>query len=568
MKHAVINLLLLALLCGCTNSGELHRSLEDAERMMSEQPDAAKRLLESVDRRELRTRRARARFALLYSQALDKNYIDVDCDTLAHVATDFYLRRGTPNERALACYYRGRVYENANEVDSAIIFYTQAEENIAKTGDYYMSGLIANALGKMYDAQSFNDLAIEKYLNSAKFFSLVGHRKNVLRNYLAAIGLFLVEHDFERLEHYLDLSEPLALELQDYSKLWYLARSRAHMVINRDSDYQTALSILHHPLEECGGTSMPGSYYPLLANIYLHLGQLDSACLYAKNYLEHIVLKNTRHEMEADYLLSEIYAAKGSYKLAYAYGAEALFISDSLYLAEKDIALPELEKKYRSKQLELENDYLHNVGVYQRYISLFVILSLSLIAAWLIYWWQQKIRRHRQEIGEYRDLFTRMKSELQSQQALFRAAKFSGLDEARINRRIEFLRQLLEITSTFTHDKEKFHAKIKELLTKHGTKGENEIFLIFQDLVEMRCPGIIDYIKTSYPDLSNQELTLYCMICLGISNSAICFVLETQPKTYYNYRNILRSKLHLTNSNLHLADHFQQLCAEFRRNVQ
>lgn len=534
--------------------------------MMSEQPDAAKRLLESVDRRELRTRRARARFALLYSQALDKNYIDVDCDTLAHVATDFYLRRGTPNERALACYYRGRVYDNAHEIDTAIRLYTQAEEYASQTDNTYLRGLIANDLAKMYDIQSFNELAINRYLQAADFFALTGHKKNVLMNYLAAIGLFLVEEDYDQLEYYLNLSEPLALELNDYSKLWYIARTRAHLVINRDTNYSEALTILQKPIQQYPHIRIPVSYYPLLADIYMQLRQFDKADYYAKAWLEQNTADN-RNAMELIYLQGKIASVRGAYKDAYGYTAQALALCDSLYFAEKRIALPELEKKYRNKQLELENGYLHNIGIYQRYISLFVILSLSLIAAWLIYWWQQKIRRHRQEIGEYRDLFTRMKSELQSQQALFRAAKFSGLDEARINRRIEFLRQLLEITSTFTHDKEKFHAKIKELLTKHGTKGENEIFLIFQDLVEMRCPGIIDYIKTAYPDLSNQELTLYCMICLGISNSAICFVLETQPKTYYNYRNILRSKLHLTNSNLHLADHFQQLCAEFRQSV-
>ena len=48
-------------------------SCADDSAVMEAHPDSALALLDTLDRRRLRTREAKARHALLYSQALDKN---------------------------------------------------------------------------------------------------------------------------------------------------------------------------------------------------------------------------------------------------------------------------------------------------------------------------------------------------------------------------------------------------------------------------------------------------------------------------------------------------------------
>ncbi len=102
MKKLCYFPLALLLLAGCVDSRESLDLLNEAERQMTDRPDSAKTTLESIVRRTVRTRKSRARFALLYSQALDKNFIDVDCDSLACIATAYYRSRGNPDEKALA----------------------------------------------------------------------------------------------------------------------------------------------------------------------------------------------------------------------------------------------------------------------------------------------------------------------------------------------------------------------------------------------------------------------------------------------------------------------------------
>lgn len=76
-KHIVIILAVASLtFCSCR---EMHPDLQRAEAIMESAPDSALALLEAINGSELNGE-ARALHALLLTQALDKNYIDVtDC---------------------------------------------------------------------------------------------------------------------------------------------------------------------------------------------------------------------------------------------------------------------------------------------------------------------------------------------------------------------------------------------------------------------------------------------------------------------------------------------------------
>ena len=61
----------------CVDDSAVVTELDWAEAVMEAHPDSALALLDTLDRNRLRTRGAKARHALLYSQALDKNWIDL-----------------------------------------------------------------------------------------------------------------------------------------------------------------------------------------------------------------------------------------------------------------------------------------------------------------------------------------------------------------------------------------------------------------------------------------------------------------------------------------------------------
>ncbi|MGN1219387.1 MAG: hypothetical protein ACI4TU_00415, partial [Candidatus Cryptobacteroides sp.] len=78
---------------------QIGAALASAEISMNEDPESSLKILESIDRSQILSRRQKAEFALLYSIALDKNYIDVQSDSIIAPAVEYYKSHGPRAER-------------------------------------------------------------------------------------------------------------------------------------------------------------------------------------------------------------------------------------------------------------------------------------------------------------------------------------------------------------------------------------------------------------------------------------------------------------------------------------
>ena len=126
----------IAILAGCT-SAKVNSTLKDVESYISERPDSALAVLESMDRGELKSRRSEAHHALLHAMALDKNYIDVTDDSLTSVALSYYSRKGPEKYEARALYYLGLSYYYSGDYNKAILEFTKAEKVAEKSDSLY-----------------------------------------------------------------------------------------------------------------------------------------------------------------------------------------------------------------------------------------------------------------------------------------------------------------------------------------------------------------------------------------------------------------------------------------------
>ena len=59
--------------------------------------------------------------------AMDKNYIDLQSDSIIAPAMVYYQNHGSADERLLAFYYRGRIAMNAGQYEDAISNFVRAE---------------------------------------------------------------------------------------------------------------------------------------------------------------------------------------------------------------------------------------------------------------------------------------------------------------------------------------------------------------------------------------------------------------------------------------------------------
>ncbi len=94
--------------------------MDKAEELMNSRPDSALTVLSSIEKTSLGDDEEKARYALLMSMALDKNYIDTTSFDVLQPAIDYYLEKGTPDERLRTLYYQGRIFLNQSDFDMAM----------------------------------------------------------------------------------------------------------------------------------------------------------------------------------------------------------------------------------------------------------------------------------------------------------------------------------------------------------------------------------------------------------------------------------------------------------------
>ncbi|MBR4133303.1 MAG: tetratricopeptide repeat protein, partial [Bacteroidales bacterium] len=104
------------------------RTLNDMEALMPEKPDSALAVLRGLQPRDLPGLHVRPFHALLLSEALDKNYIDLTDDSLSLAANRYYGEHGTKLHRLKSWYYLGRIRFNSGNYAEAVICYNKALE--------------------------------------------------------------------------------------------------------------------------------------------------------------------------------------------------------------------------------------------------------------------------------------------------------------------------------------------------------------------------------------------------------------------------------------------------------
>lgn len=89
-----LTVLLAAVSCG--RLGAVSEKLDVAESLMNARPDSALAVLQGIPASAVKGKKASARYALLSSMALDKNYIDTTTFDILQPAIDYYTQHGTP----------------------------------------------------------------------------------------------------------------------------------------------------------------------------------------------------------------------------------------------------------------------------------------------------------------------------------------------------------------------------------------------------------------------------------------------------------------------------------------
>ena len=111
MKNILSILTQLLAFTACSDKKAVTDVLNRAEAVMDEHPDSSLTLLRTLTFDDFRKEKNRARYALLHSQALDRNYIDTTRDSLVSVAVEYYKDGNDVRSKFLVFFKRNNYFE-------------------------------------------------------------------------------------------------------------------------------------------------------------------------------------------------------------------------------------------------------------------------------------------------------------------------------------------------------------------------------------------------------------------------------------------------------------------------
>lgn len=215
MKQYIITIILALCLASCSQHSKHWETLAQIESYIEESPDSALNVLQGMDKGEFSGMEEKAKYALLMSIALDKNWVDVTDETLINEAVDYYSNSDDIESLFKAYFYQGRIYVNAHDYPQAVLSYIKAEELLGSVNDNYTAGMLYRELGNIYLHQYDYEKSIKAYEKAYSYYSLAElelHKAHVIMH----LGLaYWNNEDFEKAEEYITKALNSAKELGD-----------------------------------------------------------------------------------------------------------------------------------------------------------------------------------------------------------------------------------------------------------------------------------------------------------------------------------------------------------------
>lgn len=215
--NIVVVLLLstVVMFVGCERHGDVWEQMDLAERLMDTSPDSALAILNNLEPASVRGEETQARYALLKSMALDKNYIDTTTFDVLQPAIDYYIENGTPDERLRTYYYQGRIYQNRGDEDSAMYSFMTASDLRQQVTDTLLLAHTFVAEGTLYYKEYKISDYIYKNLEAARLYGAIGKDIFEIKSYADALEGYILRDDKSAADSLMSICMSLAQKNPD-----------------------------------------------------------------------------------------------------------------------------------------------------------------------------------------------------------------------------------------------------------------------------------------------------------------------------------------------------------------
>ncbi len=549
-KLLYLGLLSVCVLLGSCVEKNVSNVFDKVERYMDVYPDSALLLLEQIPHPEKLRGKQRADYALLLTQARDKNYLDsLQSDSLIKIAVDYYKNGEDKVKAGKALFYYGKVMHLQDNDTLAIQAYLSALAKLEKTEEYKLQGFVHEYIGVLNTDRKLYKDALDNYQSSAYCFQKAVDTLGVIYVYRDIARIYYVEQKYDSVYNYINRALSLCEKKKGCISFERVIPSLLQVkgiAKRNEGDLGDAIALLKTAVETEQDRHSMHHCSMSLGNIYLNQNKLDEA----KRYFT-LALKSERPRTLAGayhylYLLEK---RQKKYAMALYFKEK----SDSLLSVDLDAKqasqILTLQRKYEKGKLLLEKQQVEHEKKIQFYFGMVIVLFIILLCLVLYFLlrkrYKEMFRKNMQVIKENECMIKRYVYELDVlKQKAGETAETNREKVGKLNQKILLLesenkkiRENVCVNGVYLLDQ----LKKEKLIVKNMTKQEKEQLLEYMDLI---YGNLISRLKKDFK-LTSGNLILIALLKVGFTTTELMFTFDCEMNSIFTKKRRLRESLNL-----------------------
>ena len=370
----------------------LNMTFSKVEKCMDLCPDSALNLLKGIHDPEKLWGESQATYALLMTQAMDKNYMKFSSDSLIALALNYYtITQTSPIMYAKALFYHGRVMLELDKEEEALKSFLAAKDVYERTKDHKMLALIAEEVGMINRKQDLYDDALTNFREALTTYKQLKDSLSVISASLNIARVYLFKSEWDSCSLYYNNALEIAVQKNYLSEITILHELgilyRSMQNLSEAERYFLAAYEKETDEEKKYMECLSLGY------LYMQMGQTENARKYlimsansSKAYTQ-ISAYDCLYFLEKDI---------DNFEEAIVYHALADSLTNAMEELNSRELIASLQKKYENEKLR--NDNLQMKVRYTNFILWGTIAFLFVVACMCYYYY--KNRNNKKKIAE------------------------------------------------------------------------------------------------------------------------------------------------------------------------
>ena len=530
----ILGLSAILFFTGCYNREHISR-LDEAEALLQNKPDSALTILKQL--RQEGSQAEQARYALLYSEALDKNHIKVTDDSLIRQAWSHYRHysKDLRHQCKTLCYW-GRIKLRAGDKPGALRLFLKIEEKLKDTNEPYYTGLLYGQIGEVYYEQMNYSRAYHYFREARNNFRQSDNVREETESTLDMAAAAFHSKDIEKAMRLY----AAALDLADEQKNDHLAKAS---LTNLASLYvvSSKRQIPHDLLQRIELSARQDTLYGYhtLVDVNLLKNRIDSARYYLA--LAEAQTTDIRDLADLQYTAYRIEAQTRNFEKATDNIHRYIYLTDSLTRSNMQFSAGMVEREYFKERTDFAEYRMKNRTTWE--IAAATVILLMIGVAYYITRQRLRLQRERTDRylllaeeanSEYKTLTERMEGQRNTENHL------KGLIASRFDIIDKLGKTYYERENTASQQAAMFH-EVKQIITDFA---ENNEMLQELELIVNTChDNAMQKLRNDFPAMKEADIRLLCYIFVGFSPQVISLFMKDTVANVYARKSRLKSRI-------------------------